>query len=409
MPTNKRFKLLVLVLLLCGSYRTTCAQDTSRYVLMVSFDGFRYDYVEHYHLRNFRKLIRQGTAAEYMIPSYPSKTFPNHYTLVTGLYPGNHGLVDNKFYDPASGKSYSSHNKQMVTDPDMYRGIPLWQLASREGLKSASYYWVGSEAPVAGRYPDYYLPYNHQTPNNERIDSVMSWLALPADQRPHLITLYFALIDDSGHDYGPFSPENKDQLQEADRLLGNLMKRIDRCGLPVNLIVVSDHGMYEMHNDPGTYIPFRKLMRPFDEQVIVVNSETHVHLYRQDTTDMHKVYRHFKENESHYTTYWRKDIPEKWHYREDPRVGDILLVADPGYSFELPEEHGTYGSHGYAPDATQQVAGIFYARGPQIKKGYRIPAFKNIHVYSLVARLLDLDLPPQDGDPKVLSSVIRDK
>src|SRR5688500_9149888 len=163
------------------------AKDTP-YVILVSFDGFRYDYVEKYDLPNFKSFIKKGSASDGMIPSFPSKTFPNHYTLVTGLYPGHHGLVDNAFYDPTLHQYYAIRDRAAVHNPAYYGGTPLWQLAQQQGLKTASFFWVGSEAPIQGKYPDYYFDYDESVPNKKRVDQTVAWLKLPPTERPHFIS-----------------------------------------------------------------------------------------------------------------------------------------------------------------------------------------------------------------------------
>ncbi len=187
---KKYFELIVLIGVLCVVAVSKASQQKEvPYVIMVSIDGFRHDYVEKFDAPHLKAFIKEGVAAEYMLPSFPSKTFPNHYSLVTGLYPGNHGLVDNNFYDPQTDLSYSTRNRKSVENPAFYGGLPLWQLVQKAGLKSASYFCVGSEAPVAGSFPDYYHIYDGKVPNEDRVEAALDWLALPDAERPHFITL----------------------------------------------------------------------------------------------------------------------------------------------------------------------------------------------------------------------------
>ena len=175
------------LVLFLSSYLSYGQQDSAPYVVLVSFDGFRYDYVQRFNLPHFKKFIREGSCAKGLIPSFPSKTFPNHYTLVTGLYPGNHGLVDNHFYDPEMRKQYSMKDRAVAVDPRYYGGTPLWQLAQQQGMRSASYFWVGSEVEIQHKLPDYYLKYDESVADASRVEQTIAWLQLPEKERPHFI------------------------------------------------------------------------------------------------------------------------------------------------------------------------------------------------------------------------------
>ena len=404
----KRFSLFVI--LLTGQVLYAQKNQTP-YVLLVSFDGFRYDYVTKYNLPHFKELIRQGASAEAMIPSFPSKTFPNHYTIVTGLYPGHHGLVDNSFYDPKLKKAYGMKDPNAVTDPVFYGGTPLWQLAQQQGLKSASFFWVGSETSIQGKFPDYYFKYDDDFSNSKRVGQAINWLNLPEAERPHFISLYFSLVDHAGHDYGPGSKETQQAVVTADSLLGSLMNKLKDVKLPVNLIVVSDHGMVELKQEESTYIILSKLFDTKNASVIFANGGTQTHLYTSKPDSLYDV---LKKQESHFKIYERKNFPAKWHY-DNGRVGDLLIVADPGYyivtaprAFEKNAgKTAVFGVHGYDPDEVKDIRAVFYAMGPNIKSGITIPPFKNIHVYPFVAKILGLKTPKIDGDVKVLEDIYK--
>ena len=223
------------------------------YVIMISIDGFRHDYADQFQAHNILKLAEEGLKAEALIPSFPSKTFPNHFTLVTGLLPGNHGLVGNSFFSRSKNAWYRISNKEAVTDPTWYSGIPIWTLAEMQGMLSASFFWVGSEAPIEGILPTYLYPYDGSVPNDFRIEQVVDWLELPANKRPHMITAYFSLVDDVGHEFGPDTEETKEAVLEIDRLIGQLMDEVSQMSLPVHIILVSDHGMSSI--DQGLVLP----------------------------------------------------------------------------------------------------------------------------------------------------------
>ncbi len=352
-----------------------------------------------------------------MIPSFPSKTFPNHYTIVTGLNPGNHGLVDNTFYDRERDVTYGMRKQELVVDPYYYGGVPLWELAKRNGMKSASYFWVGSEMSDEKRRPDYYFPFDDSIDPNVKVDQVISWLKLPETERPHLITLYFSSPDHEGHDFGPQAEQTKQAVLRADSLLNRLMTGIESSKLPVNVILVSDHGMYELTVQEDTYIYIDQLINRKDPSVKLANGGTQTHLYFSDSHKRDSVYAVLKKQESRFTVMKKEEFPTRWHYQHD-RVGDLVVEAKPGYyiregSRELFLKSATFGTktgvHGYDPETTTDVRGIFYAQGPNIQSGITIKPFQNIHVYPLVAKILGLPLPKIDGKPEVLDKLYKNK
>ncbi|MEY4931392.1 MAG: hypothetical protein RI909_2116, partial [Bacteroidota bacterium] len=381
------------------------------------FDGFRHDYVKNFNPPHFKKFIATGSGAEAMIPSFPSKTFPNHYTIVTGLNPGNHGLVDNTFYDPTRNVTYGMRKQELVVDPYYYGGVPLWELAKRNGIKSASYFWVGSEMSDEKRRPDYYFPFDDSIDPNIKVDQVITWLTLPESERPHLITLYFSSPDHEGHDFGPHAEQTKQAVLKADSLLNRLMTGIKSTKLPVNVILVSDHGMHELTVKEETYIFIDELIDRKNPSVKLANGGTQTHLYINDPNKRDSVYAVLKKQEGKFTVLKKEEFPSRWHYQHD-RIGDLLVEAKPGYSiregsrerFMKSAKIGSKtGVHGYDPDATTDVRGIFYAQGPNIKSGITVKPFQNIHVYPLVAKILRLPLPAIDGKPEVLNRLYKKK
>lgn len=403
-------KRIFLFVILLVSHLIYAQKNQVPYVVLVSFDGFRYDYATKYNLPHFKSLIKQGASAE-MIPSFPSKTFPNHYTIVTGLYPGHHGLVDNSFYDTELKKSYGMKDPKAVTDPAFYGGTPLWQLTQQGGMKSASYFWVGSETAIQGKTPDYYYPFNDSEPNQKRIDQTIEWLNLPEADRPHFISIYFSLVDHAGHDFGPSSNETKQAGMTADSLLGNLMDKLKTVKLPVNLIVVSDHGMVELKQEESTYIVLNKLLDTKNKAVSFANGGTQTHFY---TSNPDSLYNLLKKLENHFKVYRQKDFPAKWNY-QGPRIGDPMIAAEPGYYISVtpkdfvkyPPKAPVFGVHGYDPSVVKDTHAIFYAIGPNVKSGSTVPAFENINVYPFIAKILGLKTPKIDGDVKVLEGIYK--
>ncbi|MER0442112.1 ectonucleotide pyrophosphatase/phosphodiesterase [Emticicia sp. W12TSBA100-4] len=391
------------------------AQNNKPYIVMVSFDGFRHDYVEKYNTPNIKEFIKQGAAAEMMRPSFPSKTFPNHYTLVTGLYPGNHGLVDNTFYDKGRDTFYSIRQRAKVEDSYYYGGLPLWQLVQQNGMKSASYFWVGSEARIEGEFPSYYHRFDDAVPHKNRVNAVFDWLKLPEAERPHLMTIYFSMVDTQGHEYGPNGQKTKEAVMEADSLVGMLVEGLKKIDLPVNVILVADHGMYEMQNKPEYFIYQEDILAglPKDD-FIFVNNSTHANIFVKNKAKEDSIYNVVKARESHFKVYKKAEIPAKLHFNTHPRIGDLFFVVEPAYSIyskeslaKKPETRAVWGVHGFDPSITPEMGAIFYAKGPNIKAGIKIPVFDNIHVYPFVAAILGITPPKVDGDIKVLEGILK--
>jgi alkaline phosphatase D len=412
-----RKRILFLMTFILVSFFIRAQQNSAPYVVLVSFDGFRHDYVKNFNPPNFKKFIAKGSGAESMIPSFPSKTFPNHYSIVTGLNPGNHGLVDNTFYDRERDVTYGMRKQHLVVDAYYYGGVPLWELAKRNGMKSASYFWVGSEMSDETRRPDYYFPFDDSINPNLKVDQVINWLKLPDPERPHMITLYFSSPDHEGHDFGPYAEQTRQAVLKADSLLGHLMSGIESTKLPVNVILVSDHGMYELTTKEETYIFVDELIDRKDPSVKLANGGTQMHLYFTNSYKRDSVYDVLKKQEGKFTVMKKEEFPSRWHYQHD-RVGDLLLEAKPGYyiregsrekflkSANLGSKHGV---HGYDPEVTMDVRGIFYVQGPNIKSGITLAPFQNIHVYPLVAKILGLPLPKMDGKQEVLDRLYKKK
>jgi predicted AlkP superfamily pyrophosphatase or phosphodiesterase len=406
-------KLVLLFALLLIGYSGRSQNKEVPYVVLISFDGFRFDYVNRFNLTNFQSFIKDGAAAEGLIPSFPSKTFPNHYTLVTGLYPGHHGLVDNQFYDPVQKMVYGMKNVEAVTNPSFYGGTPLWQLAKQQGMRSASFFWVGSELKEDALHPDYYLKYDQSVSNKQRTDQVIQWLNLPKEKRPHIITLYFSSPDSESHNTGPLSEITRQKLLGIDSLLGNFIQRIDSTKLPINIMLVSDHGMSELVEKEETYIFLDELIKPGTQGIITANGGTQAHVYVSSKAQRDSLFLVLNSRANNFSVIKHEDFLPRWHY-DHKRSGDLLIMAKPGKYIAtgdrgkfLQSKHigAIFGAHGYDPAIVKEMYGIFYAKGPNIKAGTRIQAFENIHIYPLIAEILQLKPPPIDGKLSVLKAL----
>ncbi len=360
------------------------------HVILISLDGFRHDYVTRFKPENLTRFIENGVKAESLIPSFPTKTFPNHYTIATGLRPEHHGIVDNSFYDPIKNDIYRINSRDLVIDGSWYGGTPLWVLAEKNGMKAASYFFVGSEADVQGIRPSYYYDYDGKVNNLTRVSKVFEWLQMPDSIRPRMITMYFSDMDDVGHSYGAMNEiQLSTRLAQLDRELGALFEGVKSLDQEVNIIVVSDHGMADVPLE--NYIALDGITEQVSARV--VNSGALAHIYLEDPKDKRKVIEQINKKAVGFTVF---DPADKKYYRDlsahGDRIGDVIVLADLGYYFIENEEYreviarrmrmdetGVKGTHGYSQEYPE-MHGIFYAQGPQLKSGLTIESFDNIHI-----------------------------
>lgn len=381
--------------------------QSRHYVVLVSLDGFRWDYAVQYGAAHLLALGKQGVwAPDGMLPSYPSLTFPNHYTIVTGLYPEHHGLVANSFYDESRQAKYAISDAKAVTDGSWYGGVPLWSLAESQGMRTACLFWPGSEAKIAGFQPTYSLHYDDKIDDVARIEQVIAWLKLPADSRPHFITLYYSEPDHEGHQYGPEAPETRAAALKVDGLIGRLKAELDATGLPIDLIVVSDHGMAKVEGGWVTLDQFADLSG-FE----AVGSL----LYGKTEADRERVYNQLKKASAQFVVYRRKNLPAGLHYNENARAGDPVVVATGPYAIRAhappagqPDTPPIAGMHGYDPRLLPAMKASFFAAGPDLVPGKTVAPFENVNLYPWIAHLLGLKAPANDGNLNILSATLRD-
>lgn len=372
------------------------AETFDSYVLVVSFDGFRWDYQDLYETPNFDLLVQNGVKAEYLISSFPTKTFPNHYSLATGLYPDHHGIINNSFFAPDLDGIYRIGDSSMVRNPASYFGEPIWVTAEKQGVKSASYFWVGSEAEIKGQSPSYWFAYEESVPYLDRVDQVISWLSLPLDQRPELVFLYFDEPDGIAHRYGPEHAETGEVVNYLDSVLGYLRSEIAALeyGELVNLIVLSDHGMAP--TSPDKYVNLKEHVKEhWTRSIIGANP-----LYLIEAADGCADSITGALNSLDGVGAWQKeDIPDHLHYGSSLRFPGIVVVADSLWSIGLNPDPSAYagGAHGY-DNAFTDMNTIFYAEGPAFKKNYTSAPFSNVEVYGVIAEILNLEPAPTDGN-----------
>lgn len=389
--------------------RSNSAQQQQKpYVILVSADGFRHDLADKFQAKHLQQLRSHGVAAKSMIPAFPSLTFPNHYTIVTGLYPSHHGLVDNTFYDKKRDQTYRLGNRKAVEDSSWYGGTPLWVLAEQQQMVTASFYWVGSETAVKGVRPTYYYRYNDSIDIDTRIQAVKDWLTLPEDKRPHFITFYLPQVDHEAHMYGPDSKQTEEAVHFIDETMAKMVRMTDSLKLPVNYIFLSDHGMINV--DTVNQLPMPSAIDT--TKFKVPDGEVLVHMYAYNANDVQPTYTALKQQADGYDVYLANEIPARWHYSAADdwyqRIGDIILVPRAPKSFSFRRRRSSLvGKHGF-DNALPEMHATFYAWGPAFKKKLQIDAFENVHVYPLVAHLLGLNINEKiDGSLKVLQPILK--
>ncbi len=377
-------------------------------LLLISIDGLRADSLQLGITPTLATLAREGVRAEWMTPSYPTLTFPNHYTLVTGLRPDHHGVVQNTMLDPALGRFSLSH-REAVSDGRWWGGEPIWVSAEKAGLRSATLFWPGSEAAIEGVRPTRWLPFDAKMPNEARVDRVIGWLSEPLATRPRFATLYFDQVDHDAHDYGPDAPQVHAAIRAVDAAIGRLLEGLKARGVRdrVNLVIVSDHGMAAVA--PGNIVLVEDMVDSTDAEALTFGQSVSFQPLpgRERQAEARLLGKH-----AHYQC-WRKDeLPAHWHYGRHPRVPPIVCQMQEGWDAGKREwlakrtVTGTRGSHGYDPDLPSMRA-IFIAQGPAFREGLTIPAFDNVDVYPLLAHLVGIPAAPNDGDPATLLPALK--
>lgn len=383
-------------------------EDNQPLVLLISIDGFANYYLENITTPILDSLISVGIKADAFIPVFPSKTFPNHYTQVTGLYPENHGIVSNRMYDKQFDEYFTIGSESTTTDDDKwYQGEPVWVTAKEQGLTTATMFWPGSEAAINGIRPDYYFPFNGAVSEAERISQVLTWMDQEIN-RPHLITLYFEQIDQVGHLHGPNSRLLESAVEQIDQQLGSLMTGIAQLGLSedTNIVIVSDHGMAQISRERIIFLDDYVTL----QDVEVVNWSPVLELIPRLNKET-LVYNQLLKSHNKLQVYRKSDMPERWHFNNHRRITPIIAVAEPGWSItsriyfaEHPQAY-TGGAHGNDPNEPS-MHGIFIASGPSFRVGGQINAVESVHLYELLCELLEIVPAENDGDLKVWGEIL---
>ena len=398
----RRFLLLIAVMAMLPWQALAAGRDT--YTVIISLDGLRWDYLDAYDVPFMQQLAREGVKAV-MQPSFPSKTFPNHYTLATGLVPDHHGIIANSFWDREGGVEYSLKNKVTRADGKYYGGDPVWLTAKHQGVKSATVFWVGSDVAIHGEHPTYWRDYQTQQLDYPgRVDEIIRLLKMPEKDRPHLVMAYFEEPDRSGHDHGPMHRLTRRAMEDMDLLLSNLWARIQLLPIAdkVNLIITGDHGMTSV--DPKRFVDIDDVLPKHWYDRFCNDYPTLIYASAPQYVDsiceaMQRV--------DHVRAWKAADIPAYLNYGTNKNMGDVVVLPDVGWLFADKPSKKQRGSHGFDHTAADMQVG-FRAVGPDFKVGYeKADRFRNVCVYPLLCYLLGVTPSPNDGSLDEVRDMLR--
>ncbi len=396
---------LCLAMLAAGA---ACGARPAPPLVLVSFDGFRWDYAGRTETPVLDRLAAAGARAERLIPVFPSKTFPGHYSVATGLYPGHHGIISNNMRDPGWPETFRLAAREEVQNGRWWGGEPVWVTAEREGLRAGVYFWPGSEAPVGGTRPHWWSAYDDTVAWETRVDAALEWLTLPVAERASFVALYFEEPNNAGHANGPDAPETAAAVRRADAILGRLLDGLAERGVDANVLVVSDHGMAQ--NDLSRVIVLDDYVTLFPDEIFEFGAIGQI-FPRPGRED--ELFAALEHAHPQLDVYRRGAVPERLHLFDHPRVPPILLspavgwevvpraVVDEGASRMIAGDHGFDPAH---PD----MHGIFYAAGPGIARGVQLQAVEQVDIYALVCRLLGIEPAANDGVWQRVSGAVSD-
>jgi predicted AlkP superfamily pyrophosphatase or phosphodiesterase len=411
-----RFILFILILLISGTSYGKTAKST---LILLSIDGFAYDYLATYKPKNILEFAKSGAGGK-LLPVYPSKTFPNHLSIITGNYPEKHGIIHNKFYHPHIGEKYQlgagKDNSAWLT------AKPFWTFVEENNISSAVYFWPESEVKGQGR-PTYNIPFNKITSSKTQFDQIIDWLKLPNNQAPSFIASYFSSIDEAGHKFGLGSIELAQAVTNIDTLFGEFIKRLQQeIPQPVNVILLSDHGMVQIDKDKSIDLSMvfnKRIIKLITEKsVIVAQSSTQLFVYfDQDKLSQHQqnivlqeVRDKQKLNSTLYHVYQQSNYPNHWRFNNNLDITpDFIIEAEPTASF-ISKNYASsiLATHGYDALNHSELSAIFFASGPDIVNGRAVNPFENIHIVPLMSQLLGIKPPDNiDGNAAVLAPILK--
>ena len=378
--------------------------EPSTPLILISIDGFRWDYFDKVETPNFDRLIANGSKADGLKTSYPSKTFPNHISIVTGNYPSNHGIISNYFYDADFDEYfYIGAGSTAAQDGKWIDAEPIWVTIEKQAKRAMIMFWPMSDAEIMGIRPSKYYVYNEDPTNLDRMDQILSWLLHTGNARPSFLASYFSVVDSKGHSYGPDGDETIEAIRVVDKAIGHLINGLEAQNIlnEVNIMIVSDHGMTET--------PDTKVINIADyinlDDVVTVGGGPFMEI-RPNEGKLESVYQAL-QNIDNTQVFKKEDIPDKFNYKNNNRIEPILLLADEHWSIMTPGRTPIAGSHGYDPDY-QSMNGIFIAHGPAFKSGFSGPEIHNIHLYEMMCKILGVVPANNDGSLDVSNVFLND-
>jgi predicted AlkP superfamily pyrophosphatase or phosphodiesterase len=390
------------------------AQADESPLILISLDGFRWDYTDLHpaESKTIRELKRDGVSAQSLLPVFPSNTFPNHYSIVTGLYPAHHGIVNNDFFDPTTDALFHFNQPAVVRNPMWWGGEPIWVTAVKQGRKAATAFWVGSDAEIAGVRPTFWQHFDYSVPFEKRLDELIAWLTLPVAERPALVTFYLEETNGAGHRFGPDSPQLVAAVKLLDERIAAMLARLRREHIEPNLLIVSDHGMTSTSLDRVIILEDH-----LDRSTVQIDSEGSTLGLRPLQGDATVIFRAF-EKVAHVKVYRVEDLPAYFNFRDNARIAPVWVLPDEGWhvgtrsTFErlrarYAEKGYLAGDHGYDP-RLPTMGGILIAHGPMFRRGVEIPAVENIHLYNLMCAMLRLTPAKNDGDDRLVRTMLRE-
>jgi predicted AlkP superfamily pyrophosphatase or phosphodiesterase len=381
--------------------------DLKPTILLISIDGFRAEYLNRGITPNLQLLANEGVRSQSLNSVFPTKTFPNHYTIVTGLLPDHHGIISNRFYDPQFDEEFTRASPK-AKESRWWKGEPIWVTAEKQGQLSGTFFWPGSEVEIQGRRPKYNQPYNPNIDYRDRIKGILDWLDLPVAQRPTLLTLYFEEVDIAGHRYGPDAKATRLAISKIDRVLTLLLDGLAARGIrdQINIIIVSDHGMTAL--DPDKVIQIDKHI---DISQLRIIEDSPIMWVWPPIGQEEQIYQQLVKADPHLTVYRRAELQEKYKLGTNSRVPPLIAIVDEGWSIDFKGLVGSLkrkvrgGGHGYLPESPQ-MQGIFIAHGPAFKKNTLVPTINNTDIYELMAQILNLQPAANDGCLDCIRSVL---
>ncbi|MFP6834867.1 MAG: alkaline phosphatase family protein [Pseudomonadales bacterium] len=409
------------VVLLTGCGWVLCAlaadsgssSDSASTVILLSWDGMRYDYADRGNFPGLMRMQNEGVRAGRLTPVYPSSTFPAHVSLATGTYPDRHGIVDNHFFDRTRTRNDGSY--RMSSDADWIQAEPLWIAAQRQGVATATYFWVGSETDWHGQRTRYRIaPFDGQRPESAKVDQILAWLRLPESERPRLIMSYWAGADDTGHRFGPNSDRIIEQVASQDAQLQRLLAGIEAQWQTTTLVIVSDHGMAETND----YIDLRGVLANAGIAARVSGGEAVAQIVIEEPDDNAQgiaragaVLAAIAGVEVHAGS----ELPQWMRLAHPTRTGDWVVTTEPPHTLFRPGgfEGGlaavmsamgwNFGGHGYHPDRVD-MGGIFFALGRGVRNDVSLPVVRQVDVAATVALLLGID-PPRHSEGRPIAGI----